>query len=107
MKKILLSSVIFLFAAAIGLGIYTNQSVPKESNLIAQNVEALADYEPGSGMGWPFEVRRLVNSGLTCWFGDHEVPGHWFECQEVFSFQFNECAPGGARCVSSILTTYP
>ena len=47
MKKIVIISAIFIFAAAIGLGIYSNQNETKGSDLISFNIEALADTKGG------------------------------------------------------------
>jgi len=42
MKKMLLTSTILICSIAIGLGIYGHQSVAKSSDMIAQNIEAMA-----------------------------------------------------------------
>ncbi|MDR2569281.1 MAG: hypothetical protein LBD23_03145 [Oscillospiraceae bacterium] len=55
MKKILLSSAFTLCVLAIGLGIYTYQSVPKISDIVAQNIEALAE-----------QVKELPPAIITC-----------------------------------------
>jgi len=47
MKKILLFTAVGVFSTVVGLGIYINQSTLKTSELIAQNIEALARSHSG------------------------------------------------------------
>ena len=48
MKRIVIISAIFIFAAAIGIGIYSSQNTTKGSDLINQNLEALALFKGDS-----------------------------------------------------------
>lgn len=42
MKKIIIYSFTLICAVAIGLGVYSGQSATKNSDLVSQNIEALA-----------------------------------------------------------------
>ncbi|MDR2586138.1 MAG: NVEALA domain-containing protein [Prevotellaceae bacterium] len=99
MKKILLCSAVVLCAFAIGFGIFANKSVTKESDLLAQNIEALAALkgetgENGEGL---FHAWLLWNSGLNCYMDG--VSYTWYKCTYVFAFLApDECNEGGGRC---------
>ena len=72
MKKMLLTSTILICSIAIGLGIYGHQSVAKSSDMIAQNIEAMAQdkYTPNH-KGRPQEVEPC---DIYIW---NEAAGGW------------------------------
>ena len=45
MKKIIIISAIFIFAAAIGIGIYSSQNTTKGSDILKQNIEVLSQWK--------------------------------------------------------------
>ena len=63
MKKSVLFFAFFLFAVAIGLGIYSSQSTKMSSNFVSLNIEALADNHGGNA-----DHVKCFNVYNTCWF---------------------------------------
>ncbi|MDR2586143.1 MAG: hypothetical protein LBC84_08010 [Prevotellaceae bacterium] len=75
MKKIILSMAVAICSVAIGLGIYSYQNTYKVSDLLAQNIEALAaqvKMDDGNGAG--------VGDNKVCYYKGTTDFSDWFEC---------------------------
>ena len=77
MKKTLSYIAICVFSAAVGLGIYSNQNTFKRSDLMSQNLEALAlnHYEVYRYCCWP-NYLYICYVGSAPW---HDVFGLSYE----------------------------
>ena len=60
MKKIIIISAIFIFAAAIGIGIYSSQNTTKGSDLLRQNIEGMGQGKYGDQYGKRFFIQECV-----------------------------------------------
>ena len=92
MKRILTYVIIFLCAVAISVTFYANQSPPEQSELAAENIEALAQGETArikieEWIGWGvyfFDGRLWACEGIeiTC---EEEGPIHCWAGIEIYN----------------------
>ena len=90
MKKFLITLTVFVCTVAIGLSIYSNESAKKESNLMRQNIEALAGAHSGGGID--VDVCCVPYDEVVCFFvlNQYEIPrGFLYTMPQGFG-----CYPG-------------